>query len=220
MNILQTTPHAIARMAPVTPAALAIPVALMLALGGCTPADTPAISPAASTFAQVANSPQPTTPPPAPTTASIPAGIPTFGPGLYRLDLNEDQWLTCMIYESPGDVAICGADFPVTWKMMNGAHKQASRIIISQDDDGIFDVRADNKPMLTTRIMPTDITGTALISGVYVSVSNNEALFANTEEDTTGAVLITPDSYEVLSEAAEMSSAVTPVPAATVKATL
>lgn len=211
-----------------TLAPLAAPLVLTLALVGCSPSDTPApvAAPATGVFTalvQTADTLQPASPTTTPAAPADAVGIPVHGPGLYRLDMgtgsgpeeNKEQFLTCMFYESPGDVAICSANIPVRWKELDGQHRQARRVIISQDENGTLDVRADTEAMITTRILPTDITDEAVISGLYISVSDNEARFGTEAEEVVGSVLITPDSYEVIT----MQPTTASTSAATVRAT-
>lgn len=202
---------------------LATPLAAVLVLTGCVASDAPdagisAAGPTVSTagefpaFVQTATDRSPATTralkPAAPDTTAQGDEVPVHGPGLYRLALGtgtgpeegKDQFLICMFHESPGDVAICKANIPVRWKELDGQHRQASRVIISQDSDGLLEVRADNEKMMTTRILPTDITDEAVISGLHISVDNNEAHFSADPEEIAGSVLVTPDSYEIITE--------------------
>lgn len=188
---------------------LAVPIALTTALAGCAPVDSTEAHATTKgefpVFVEVATE--------KPTGQSE---IPHHGPGLYRLDLGvaegsdtgpgpiqaeQQQFLTCMAHEdTPGDVISCQADFPVRWKEADGQHRQARTVIISTDEDGDLDVRAEVEAMPTPKIMPTDITDEAVIVGLHVHLTDNEARFSTDPEELPGSVLITPDSFEVLTE--------------------
>lgn len=200
--------------------ALTAPLVLTLTLAGCaSPAPlTTASSPDYPVFIQAASSPLPAAAAQAAprTQAALAAQgeaveIPTYGPGLYQLALGpgsgptaeQKQFLLCMVHEAPGDVAVCSATMPVRWKETTGQHRQASRILIHQEQQGQdLSVRADTEAMAVIRIVPTDITGEAVIAGLHVRVEDNEAYFSTSPEELVGSVLITPDSYEVISESA------------------
>ncbi len=189
------------------PTLLAAPLALALALTGCASPSTPsaAVPSDFPVFIQAATSPPPAL-------VDDHGGVdtlPEYGPGLYKLDLgtgtgpeeDKEQFLLCMFYEAPGDVAICKASIPVRWKELDGQHQQANRVLINQDEDtGDLDVHADSEDMATTRIIPTDITEEAVIVGIHIRVEDNEAYFSTEPDQLIGSVLITPDSYEVLTE--------------------
>lgn len=212
MNLLKTKNNA--RIV----APLIAPVALTVALLGCAPAtNLTTATPAADspTFTQAATTPKPTVPrSPQPTTAI--EDTEHYGPGLYRLDLGlgigprigprtgpstgEKQFLTCLVQESPGEVVSCGATVPVRWKELDGQHRQARTVVINQNEDGALEVRAEVAGMATPRIRPIDITGSAVISGLHVTVTDNEARFSTDPDELVGSVLITPDSYELISE--------------------
>lgn len=196
-------------------APLAAPLALMITLAGCAPAE---ITTAHATttggdfpvFVQAATE-QP---------AEKPTDTTHHGPGLYRLDLgtgpteDQQQFLTCMLHDdAPGDVVSCEADFPVRWKELDGQHRQARTVIISQDEDGDLDVRAEVEPMRTIRIVPTDITGEAVIAGLHVQLTDDEARFSTDPDEVVGSVLITPDSFEVITETTGDTPAVPVKPA-------
>lgn len=196
---------------------LVAPVALSLALAGCSAPPTPLDAAAAGApefpvFIQTATDP----PPPRTTRTTLAEQeIPTHGPGLYKLDLGtgtgpaegEEQFLLCMFHEAPGDVVICKATIPVRWKELDGQHKQANRVVIHQEvDTHTLEVRADSEDMAAIRIMPTDITEEAVISGLHVRVEDSEAHFSLDPEEAVGSVLITPDSYEVITESSPLST--------------
>lgn len=209
---------------------IALSIALSIALAGCAPVDrTEARATTGGefpVFVEVATE--------KPTEQSE---IPRHGPGLYRLDLGmaegsdtgpgpiqaeQQQFLTCMAHENtPGDVISCQADFPVRWKETDGQHRQARTVIISMDEDGDLDVRAEVEAMRTPEIMPTDITDEAVIAGLHVHLTDNEARFSTDPEELPGSVLITPDSFELVTEVvAEVHTETTgDFPAVTVKTT-
>lgn len=199
---------------------LVAPVALSLALAGCSVPETPVDAAATSApvfpvFIQTATDPPP---PRVIRTTPVEQGVPTHGPGLYKLDLGSgtgpaeaaeaaEQFLLCMFYEGPGDVVICKANIPVRWKELDGQHKQANRVVIHQEvETNTLEVRADSEDMATIRIVPTDITEEAVISGLHVRVEDSEAHFSLDPEEAVGSVLITPDSYEVITESSPLST--------------
>lgn len=204
MNIPRTNTRALL----VVP--LAVPIALSMSLAGCAPVDSTAAYATTNgefpVFVEVATE--------KPTGQSE---ISHHGPGLYRLDLGvaegsdigpgpgpaqtEQQFLTCMAHEdTPGDVISCQADFPVRWKETDGQHRQARTVIISMDENGDLDVRAEVEAMRTPKIMPTEITDEAVIAGLHVHLTDNEARFSTNPDELPGSVLITPDSFEVVTE--------------------
>lgn len=167
-----------------------------LLLGGCTATTPPGPAPApTTTFERTASTPQPTTAPdrPAPTTPVEQV----HGPGLYRLHMATDRSLTCLVEEGPGEMIFCAADFPVTWKILYGDHAQAAQLIISSDEHGQLGVDASTRALITPAIAPVEIRDSALLAGVRVDLSEDEVLFSTAVPDSS-AVLITPDSYEVL----------------------
>ncbi|AGG65614.1 hypothetical protein [Corynebacterium callunae] len=156
----------------------------LLSAAACTPADRP------STLARQ-------------NTPIYTQQITHYGPGLYSLKLSEKQALTCAFSEptaaSPTR-AECAATFPVTWKLIDETHAQAAKLIISQDTSGLLQVNASQKPLITVRMVPTEITGTAEIAGMRVLLKENEARFS-IDSDKEHEVLITPDSYEAIQAA-------------------
>ena len=68
------------------------------------------------------------------------------------------------------------------------------------DENGDLDVRAEVEAMRTPKIMPTEITDEAVIAGLHVHLTDNEARFSTNPDELPGSVLITPDSFEVVTE--------------------
>ncbi|ALC04652.1 putative secreted protein [Corynebacterium deserti GIMN1.010] len=145
--------------------------------------------------------------------SAVASPAPQPNPGLYSLHMGEGQTLTCMFTaadsatESDEDVvARCAANFPTTWKLIDGAHEQAAHLIITQDDEGTLDITASKEPLITIAIAPMEVTDSAVINGIHITLTDNEALFA-TSADDNHPVLITPDSYEVLDISADIAGA-------------
>ncbi|BAU94505.1 hypothetical protein N24_0243 [Corynebacterium suranareeae] len=138
-------------------------------------------------------------------TTCTPAAASPAEPGLYSIDLGEQQKLTCMLFDEPSTealiVASCAAGFPVTWKLLDGAHEQAAKLDISRTETGELSVDASKEPLITTMVVPTEITEPTVINGLYVVPGDNEVRFFATDPKVN-PVLITPDSYEVVEDSA------------------
>lgn len=139
------------------------------------------------------------------TTPALAATPATAGNGLYSIDMGDEQKLTCVLFDEPSTeahvVASCAATFPVTWKLLDGAHEQAAKLEITQAQDGELSVTASKEPLITTMIVPTSITKPTTVNRLVVVPGEHEVRFFATDPDVL-PVLITPDSYEVLTDSA------------------
>lgn len=122
----------------------------------------------------------------------------TLAAGRYRLPINDYQHLLCDIDQPEGPLVDCYADFPTTWKMNSNLRPQANRIIYTENPSY---ARGTADPALThsqAEEYGAVQGGTTLqIGGALVDLNQPNQVTISTEQ---GGILITPDSYQVLSQ--------------------
>lgn len=119
-------------------------------------------------------------------------------PVVYRMAMTPDQSLRCTFTEKE---ITCFPDFPVTWKGREG--QQANTLIISLIDAHITTVDAavkwDNAPAHTI----VQVTQSTSLEGFDVTLTADSIIVEDAYET---AALITPDSYELVGTAANVSA--------------
>lgn len=119
-----------------------------------------------------------------------------YAAGRYRVPIADNQNLLCEFEpaDDPDTVADCWADFPVTWKMNDAEHRQATRVRYSTNPD---ELRASNEPAPSSSgYAPLEGGGVQQVGAVTVDLTHpHEAYISRGGEN---AAKLTPDSYEVV----------------------
>lgn len=129
----------------------------------------------------------------------------TLVAGQYKLPIADGRHLLCDIGHVAGPVADCYADFPTTWKMPANDRPQATRIIFTDDPPHVRGT-PDPTPTGSRAEAYGDVPGdtTLAVGEATVDLTEPEQATISSPE---GAILITPDSYEVLGPSATAGTA-------------
>lgn len=116
-----------------------------------------------------------------------------YSAGVYRLKMHKGNELVCDFHQGVGEVASCVADFPHTWKLMDGDHEQAGSLFITRDASNLLNIEAEKSEGEFDRNDAKVIDQSTTIAGMIVNLTDDEVEFST--PDSTQSVFIGSDSY-------------------------